>query len=287
MDIPLQRPAGGVTPAGEAYEYNANDMSIGDVDGDGQYEIILKWDPSNAHDNAHDGYTGNVYFDCYRLTGEKLWRIDYSEAYYVFDKGEETEKLISYLRQYQMSENGKSMLYQDGGELIVETPGGTTSGSGISETWLGQKLDALGDRLSGIKESIKELPNKFENLFSNLAEGLANLLQPVQQILQFLVGTTYVESPLEALHFDALFSLFPFNIPYGIYQAIDFWSASPSAPTITIPLPIYDGEIDIYEYKINLSDVPGMDTLAAILRAGELILFVVGLVMITRKVTKW
>ncbi|MDE8698105.1 hypothetical protein PZH42_29395, partial [Bacteroides cellulosilyticus] len=29
-------------------------------------EIILKWDPSNAHDNAHDGYTGNVFFDCYR-----------------------------------------------------------------------------------------------------------------------------------------------------------------------------------------------------------------------------
>ena len=50
---------------------------------------------------------------------EKLWCIDYSEAYYVFDKGEETEKLSSYLRQYQMSENGKSMLYQDGGELIL------------------------------------------------------------------------------------------------------------------------------------------------------------------------
>ena len=50
---------------------------------------------------------------------EKLWRVDYSEAYYVFDKGEETEKLSSYLRQYQMSENGKSMLYQDGGELIL------------------------------------------------------------------------------------------------------------------------------------------------------------------------
>ncbi len=50
---------------------------------------------------------------------EKLWCIDYSEAYFVFDKGEETEKLSSYLRQYQMSENGKSMLYQDGGELIL------------------------------------------------------------------------------------------------------------------------------------------------------------------------
>jgi len=50
---------------------------------------------------------------------EKLWRIDYSEAYFVFDKGKETEKLSNYLRQYQMSENGKSMLYQDGGELIL------------------------------------------------------------------------------------------------------------------------------------------------------------------------
>lgn len=70
IDIPLDRPAEGVTPSGQKYTYSPNDASIGDVDGDGEYEIILKWDPSNAHDNAHDGYTGNVYFDCYRLTGE-------------------------------------------------------------------------------------------------------------------------------------------------------------------------------------------------------------------------
>lgn len=76
LNIPIDRPADGVTPAGQKYSYSANDASIGDVDGDGNYEIILKWDPSNAHDNSHDGYTGNVYFDCYKLTGEKLWRID-------------------------------------------------------------------------------------------------------------------------------------------------------------------------------------------------------------------
>ena len=76
MQIPLDKPADGVTPAGDTFMYSANDASIGDVDGDGQYEIILKWDPSNAHDNSHDGYTGNVLVDCYRLTGEKLWRID-------------------------------------------------------------------------------------------------------------------------------------------------------------------------------------------------------------------
>lgn len=46
------------------------------MDGDGEYEIILKWDPSNSKDNSQDGYTGNVYFDCYKINGKKLWRID-------------------------------------------------------------------------------------------------------------------------------------------------------------------------------------------------------------------
>lgn len=76
IDIPLNKPKDGVTPDGRSYSYSPNDASLGDVDGDGNYEIILKWDPSNAHDNAHDGYTGNVLIDCYRLTGQHLWRID-------------------------------------------------------------------------------------------------------------------------------------------------------------------------------------------------------------------
>ncbi|MES2520242.1 MAG: rhamnogalacturonan lyase, partial [Bacteroidota bacterium] len=60
LDIPLKAPAGGTTPDGVEYTYNANDCSVGDVDGDGEYEIILKWDPSNAKDNSQKGYTGNV-----------------------------------------------------------------------------------------------------------------------------------------------------------------------------------------------------------------------------------
>ena len=92
--IPLERPEGGTTPDGRPYQYRPNDCSVGDVDGDGQYELFLKWDPSNAHDNAHDGYTGDVIIDCYkiepisdsreqkashqqgRLEGSPLWRIN-------------------------------------------------------------------------------------------------------------------------------------------------------------------------------------------------------------------
>jgi rhamnogalacturonan endolyase len=76
LNIPLQIPAGGTTPANENYTYNANDASVGDLDGDGQYEIVLKWDPSNSKDNSQSGYTGNVFVDAYRLDGTRLWRID-------------------------------------------------------------------------------------------------------------------------------------------------------------------------------------------------------------------
>ncbi|WP_433187971.1 rhamnogalacturonan lyase [Actinoallomurus sp. CA-150999] len=76
LDVPIQPPAGGTTPDGVSYTYSANDASVGDVDGDGQYEIILKWDPSNSKDNSQSGYTGDVYVDAYRLNGTRLWRID-------------------------------------------------------------------------------------------------------------------------------------------------------------------------------------------------------------------
>lgn len=75
-DIPIQIPAGVTTPDGYTCSYSANDCSVGDLDGDGQYEIVLKWDPNNSKDNSQSGYTGNVYLDAYKLNGTKLWRID-------------------------------------------------------------------------------------------------------------------------------------------------------------------------------------------------------------------
>jgi rhamnogalacturonan endolyase len=76
LSVPLQIPAGVTTPDGVTCIYRANDCSVGDIDGDGQYEIIVKWDPSNSKDNANSGYTGNVYLDAYKLNGTFLWRID-------------------------------------------------------------------------------------------------------------------------------------------------------------------------------------------------------------------
>lgn len=72
-------------PTANGYTYSPNDCSVGDVDGDGEYELFVKWDPSNSKDNSHSGITGNVYLDCYKVdwsqggigtTPTKLWRVN-------------------------------------------------------------------------------------------------------------------------------------------------------------------------------------------------------------------
>lgn len=76
LRIPLQQPPGGTTPDQVAYTYTANDASVGDVDGDGTYEIFLKWQPTNESDNSGTHPTGNTIIDCYKLDGTRLWRVD-------------------------------------------------------------------------------------------------------------------------------------------------------------------------------------------------------------------
>ncbi|WP_319005783.1 OmpL47-type beta-barrel domain-containing protein [Metabacillus niabensis] len=116
FDIPLQKPKEGVTPLGDLYTYSANDASVGDLDGDGEYEIILKWDPSNSKDNSQAGYTGNVYIDAYKLDGTKLWRIDLGKniragAHY-------TQFIV-----YDFDGDGKS-------EIAMKTADGSKDGKG-------------------------------------------------------------------------------------------------------------------------------------------------------------
>lgn len=100
----------------EPTAYNANDASVGDADGDGEYEIFLKWDPRNSHDNAHAGYTNNTYIDCIKLDGTRLWRINLgrnirSGAHYV-------PFLV-----YDFDGDGRA-------ELMVKTADGTVDGRG-------------------------------------------------------------------------------------------------------------------------------------------------------------
>ena len=115
LSIPLDKPEPYTTPDGKTYEYIANDASIADLDGDGEYEIVLKWD-AGGHDNAHAGYTGVVYLDAYKLNGKKLWRINLgvnirAGAHY-------TQFMV-----YDFDSDGKA-------EVICKTADGTIDGKG-------------------------------------------------------------------------------------------------------------------------------------------------------------
>lgn len=56
--------------------YYPGDGSYADLDGDGEYEIIFLWNPSDAKDAASSGRTGKVYMDAYKLDGTFMWRVD-------------------------------------------------------------------------------------------------------------------------------------------------------------------------------------------------------------------
>ncbi len=116
IDIPLEQPTGYTDVEGRDVTYTANDASVADLDGDGQMEIVLKWDPSNSKDNSQAGITNNTFIDAYKLTGQHLWRIDLgrnirSGAHY-------TQFMV-----YDLDGDGKA-------EVVMKTGDGTVDGQG-------------------------------------------------------------------------------------------------------------------------------------------------------------
>jgi|GEM_PF-1598836 len=117
LEIDIQKPEGGISPDNVAYEYKPREASVGDLDGDGQYEIVVKWGPTNLKDNGQQGYTGPTYFDAYELDGTLLWRINTglnirSGAHY------------NHFFVYDLDGDGKA-------ELALKTADGTVDGEGI------------------------------------------------------------------------------------------------------------------------------------------------------------
>ena len=119
--LKVEPPADQVMPdsAKTVCSYVPNDMSAADLDGDGEYELILKWEPTNSKDNSQsmDGaYTGSVFIDAYKLSGKKLWRVSLGKNI----------RAGAHYTQFQVFDydgDGKA-------EMIVKTADGSVDGKG-------------------------------------------------------------------------------------------------------------------------------------------------------------
>lgn len=96
--------------------YTPNDASICDMDGDGEYDIILKWSPSNEKDAASNGTTSQAVYDCYKMDGTQLWRIQ--TGYNMFNSAHSTPFIA-----WDFDGDGY-------GEFMVKTAPGAIDGEG-------------------------------------------------------------------------------------------------------------------------------------------------------------
>lgn len=136
LTLNLDRPKGGIHKSWNdatdvPYSYYPNDMSVGDVDGDGQYELFLKWESTHAQDNSYNkGYTGNTYIDCYKVNFDGteeiidsksvncklLWRIDLGQN--IRDGAHYTQFMV-----YDFDGDGRA-------EMMCKTATGSKDGQG-------------------------------------------------------------------------------------------------------------------------------------------------------------
>jgi rhamnogalacturonan endolyase len=95
--------------------YNIGDGTAADLDGDGQYEIIIKRE-NRPMDNSHAGVTGQTKLEAYKLDGTFMWRIDLGKN---IREGAHYTQFMA----YDLDGDGRA-------EIACKTSDGTIDGTG-------------------------------------------------------------------------------------------------------------------------------------------------------------
>lgn len=135
LSIPLQTLPG----------YTPGDCSVGDLTGDGRYEIIVKQE-MQPRDNSHGGITGQTKLEAYTLDGEMLWRIDLGRN--IREGAHYTQFLV-----YDFDGDGKA-------EVVCKTADGTIDGQG----------NVIGDALADWRSKNTQQPVQQKTVKKNFSE---------------------------------------------------------------------------------------------------------------------
>ncbi len=129
LSIPLQTPTG----------YTPNDASAGDLDGDGEYEIVLH-QTGRGRDNSQAGLTDPPILQAYKLDGTLLWSINLGKN--IREGAHYTQFMV-----YDLDGDGKA-------EIMCKTADGTVDGKGkvigdANADWVSREAATLGKVLTG------------------------------------------------------------------------------------------------------------------------------------------
>ncbi|HLP01986.1 MAG TPA: rhamnogalacturonan lyase [Opitutaceae bacterium] len=105
LSIPLHTPEG----------YTPGDASAGDLDGDGEYELVIKQE-QHPQDNSRSGLTGNTLLQAYELDGRLLWTIHLGKN--IREGAHYTQFIV-----YDLDSDGRA-------EVACKTADGTLDGVG-------------------------------------------------------------------------------------------------------------------------------------------------------------
>ncbi len=105
LSVPLQTPAG----------YTPNDGSVGDLDGDGEYDIVLH-QAGRGKDNSQNGETDPPILQGYKLDGTLLWTINLGKN--IREGAHYTQFMV-----FDLDGDGRA-------EIVCKTADGTTDGKG-------------------------------------------------------------------------------------------------------------------------------------------------------------
>lgn len=126
-----------------------------------------------------------------------------------------------------------------------------------------------------------------------LGDLLNLLINAVRDLLSFLGGlfdsllnfiTDFVIGDLDSIDFDDLkmpdiSGVFPFCIPHDVVNILQMFNSEPVAPSFDFPVTNVDGSVENISVDLNV-----FSPAAAVLRTGEVVVFVVGLALGTRKI---
>ncbi|MGM9937760.1 MAG: rhamnogalacturonan lyase, partial [Candidatus Ornithomonoglobus sp.] len=246
FDIPLEKPADFAADEETSYAYAAGDASCGDLDGDGEYEIVIKWD-ANPQDNSIAGITGNVYLDAYKLDGTRLWRIDLGRN--IRGGAHYTQFLV-----YDFDLDGRA-------EITCKTAPGSIDGKGeyVSAASADSTIRSVDNTVSYVNDGgyVIEGPEYFTIFDGETGAAIDTINYPVQRVSASVWGDSYGN---RCDRFVADVSYMDGEKPYAVYWRGYYFGQSGYGERTGVFAASFDGErLSVPENHIfdTRSDQPG------------------------------